>query len=769
MNNYQLYRTNAKLGGQVAWNLVLEDTVDGKLAVNYFDLTPISPNVNYKYGQNRDCIRYSHQENLRTLYKEIKGQFYDAVIDPRLTTIYPILDDNDKDTWDSSLSMGCSRISLSRYEKQLQVFCPIWLEDFGKDDTLSFVISLYTYVKEQQEGAEVEVESVISSRYLTLTSRNDNSYHDSFVSYFRKYLESIIEEDVIGDNVLNINMTEKFASIHGLDIKTGKLTSKDISTLIPNLFERERPLMETDFMLIDNYHTSTMIAKQLFNFNLVFDIADLVSDTMNNMIGDNEFFIRVDVYKNGEQLEKRSFNNNYSSLDRPNVSFGEIFKYLQDDKCIDTIRDNKLAPDICHWTLNENDKYIFNLYPGFGTTYNMFYQDAPNYWEYDTVKYPNALNWINNSRASNIYSILTNIVFNPNFTTFDPKSMFLKDSRIDPTKISEEATEKEYLSSYIIEQNQPVNEIIRGLELNSIHDYIFLTPENGVIKLYISDTSVDLIGDSIASHETQVYQQGFVVFSFTHFKDSYMLLANQKDQNLLSFKWMSRALPELHKLLQDSDFYTTTTIESMLNAIDYPKFVYLYNSLGIKKADSPWVETDEIYYVKVNNKSNIVIRYDGKIKPMFSEFDDLVMYRIRKMTAEEYSIYPSFQKDQTQGFLPNYPSTGYFNLEYLNGDNYDIGKFTKLREYKWFNNSLVFNLTANISVRVFSKYLPHYYTNEELVDKILTETYPNLSSKYMSYIRSLYNVDISYEYDTPAWNPTTNQFDYIYTIKLKLK
>lgn len=764
MNNYQLYRTNAKLGGQVAWNLVLEDTASGKLTVKYFDLTPISPNVNYRYGQNRDCVRYSHQENLRTLYKEIKGQFYDAVIDPRLTTIYPILDEDDKITWDNSLDMGCSRISLSRYGKQLQVFCPLWLEDFKKDDVLSFEVSLYTYSKENSST----VENVLSSKRLSLKLRNDNSYHDRFVNYFKNYLNDIIKSDIIGDDVLNINITEKFASVHGLDIKTGKLASKDISTLVPNLFDRERPLMETDFMLIDNYHTSTMIAKQLFNFNLVFDIADLVSNTMNNMLNDNEFFIKVDVYKNGQQLEKRSFNNNYSSLERPNVDFGEVFKYLQDDRCIDTIRDNKLAPDICHWTLNDNDNYIFNVYPGFGTTYDMFYKDAPNYWEYDAAKYPNVLNWINNFKIDNFDSVLTDIIFKPSFTTFDPDSTFVENTRIDTAKITEE-TEKEYLASFVIEgssrRTQDVNSVINSLRTNNLTDYVFLVPNNDEVTVFVSNVSTIFKEDCerISGHEDSVNQHGFVVFSLTHMTNRYILVANQMDQNLLSFKWMSKVIPVLRQCFKEEN-NSVKTIDNILKALEIPKFIYLYNSLGIKRADSPWVETKEIYYVKVNNKSNIVIRYDGKIKPMFSAFDDLVMYRVRKMTAEEFSSDPAFQKDRTQGFLPNYPSVSYFNLEYLNEDNY-----YKNNEYKWFSNSLVFNIVSNISVKIYSKHLSHYYTNDELVEKVLTETYPNLSSKYLPYLRSLYNVDISYEYDEPAWNPITNQFDYVYTVKLELK
>lgn len=795
MNNYQLYRTNTKLGGQVSWNLVLEDADQQNLSVRYFDLTPISPNINYRYGQNTDCIYYSHQENLRTLYNEIKGQFYDAAIDPRLTTLYPIIDSKEK-TYDNSLDLGCSRISLQRYGKQLQVFCPLWLEDFMEDDTLSFVISLYRYTKERVDGELVDIENVISSKRLDLKLLGNNSYHDQFVSYFKRYLHDIIVDDIIGDNVMNINITEKFASVHGLDIITGKLATKDISNLVPNLFERERPLMETDFMLIDNFHTSTIVAKQLFNFNLVFDIADLVSSVMNNMIRDNEFFIKVDVYKNyipggkNVPLEKRSFNNNYSSINRTSENytfedsehdflyFGDVLSYLQDDKCIDNIRDNKLAPDICHWTLSDNTNYIFNVYPGFGNVYDMFYKDSPNYWEVNTKKYPNTLNWINNfnltaNRQENrgIDTVNNLIISSPGFTEFNVSKSFVKDTRVDIESVvntdsddSEETYQNEYLASYITEY-ETITKICNSLDSNNMHDYIFIVPnDSDGIHCYVSDHSI-FGGDLVMDNIYDIERNGYVVFCPTQALNTYFFVANENNQNLLSYKWMYNNLPKLYQFIRThSTVNYLKTVVNMLEHVVYPEFIYLYNSLGIKKADGPWIETDEVYYVKVNDKSNIIIRYDGKIKPMFSEFDDLIMYQVQRMTPEEFSKCSVYQKDQNQGFLPNYPSTGYFNIVSLDKTNYNTDN-----EYKWFNNSLVFNLLPIINTKLFSKTLGHYYTVDKLLDKVLLDTYPNLSSQYLTYLRSLYSIEVTYDYDEPAWNEMTHRFDYIYNIKIELK
>ena len=55
MNNYQLYRTNVLLGGQMKWDLII-DSSQNTLYVSDFHLSPISNNTPYTYKSDEYLI-----------------------------------------------------------------------------------------------------------------------------------------------------------------------------------------------------------------------------------------------------------------------------------------------------------------------------------------------------------------------------------------------------------------------------------------------------------------------------------------------------------------------------------------------------------------------------------------------------------------------------------------------------------------------------------------------------------------------------------------
>ena len=72
MSNYQLYRTNVYLGGQMKWDLVIDDSVDG-LYVTKFNLAPISDNA--KAAFNTYSISDPHEDNIKKYYNSNKSIF----------------------------------------------------------------------------------------------------------------------------------------------------------------------------------------------------------------------------------------------------------------------------------------------------------------------------------------------------------------------------------------------------------------------------------------------------------------------------------------------------------------------------------------------------------------------------------------------------------------------------------------------------------------------------------------------------------------------
>lgn len=794
MNNFQLYRTNVRLSGQVAWNLVLQNNDAGKLEVRYFDISPLSPYVNYKYNQNRECLKYTHQENLRTLYKEIKGQFYDACIDPQLKTIYPIIrSENGKvKTYDDSLEMGCSRISYDRYKKQLQYLCPLWLEDFSEEDTLCFRISI-----NNKSGESIAAKTL----YL---SKNGSTYNDRFVDYLNNYIKSIrLDKSVIGNDLLNIDIKNNNANIQGLDIVTGKVITKDISNLVTNLISRERPLMETDFLLIDNYHTSEMICKQLFNFNLVFDVSDIISPIIDVQLKDRQLYISVDTYCLTSKQQKLDTNTiltkkGFSSDYKHNSDIRKVLKYLRDYDYIKTTHINKLSPDICHWTLTDNEDYIFNLYDGFGYEYRMFYGDAPNYWETNVNQYPNTITWCRICPEglypnNDLNNALVNYISNINLcTTFDSNNTFFGLTKFDNSDLDKNLP-KEFIMNTILSSNSNETSFsqdcttLAGLDINR---YVFIVlkkqanisewpkPEDleksYPITIYLSNNVYNSLPEEIrnsgyynsidnADEDTYSDFTSYVILERLSLDHYFTLITYANHKDLLSYKFVKKVIELLHQEIFEKDNFKT--IKSIFKQVIEPNIICIDNSIKYYYVSSPSTISAEIDYVKDKNGVKL-IRYDGKIKPEFIDLEDTVRYQVKQCTIDTYktsSEYSIFNTVDNRLFLPYFPSLKYYNLKVLTEP-------ICCNEYKWYNDSLIYNLSSNIEANIYSRdNKESYYSNEELIEIVIKSFLPNLTTNHYQYIRSLYNADVSYEYDVPAWNKTNNRFEYIYTIKLKLK
>lgn len=87
MANYQLMRTIIPLSGQCEWAIDID-----KNTINNFRIKPISEYINF--NDDRNCILYSHQDNLKHLYESTSATFFESVLKPELRGWAPILTDS---------------------------------------------------------------------------------------------------------------------------------------------------------------------------------------------------------------------------------------------------------------------------------------------------------------------------------------------------------------------------------------------------------------------------------------------------------------------------------------------------------------------------------------------------------------------------------------------------------------------------------------------------------------------------------------------------
>lgn len=346
MNNYQLYRTNVALGGQMKWDLVLTNTLN-ELQISDFHLSPISSNIPFVYNQNDYLLNNYHKDNVKNFYNSIKPYFYKECLDSTFNNTFPII--GNEAQYSNMYDMKCNRSkSFSRYNKQFEFFCPVWITKL--DGIISFVIEIKNY----DNG------KVISSNTLKLENGN-NSQHNKFVNYFNNYINDT-NLNIGDDNILNISFRKNTSTINGLNVSNGILETIKDKKLIKNLLLTERPLLETDYLLLKIFEQNNLICKNLFNFNICFNITDIVSRHIEALIQGKRISISVSVCIDDIPLEKVDFYTNYESILNNSTN---VLDYLYDYKYIQNINKNKFSQSICHWVLDNNENHIFNVYKGF--------------------------------------------------------------------------------------------------------------------------------------------------------------------------------------------------------------------------------------------------------------------------------------------------------------------------------------------------------------------------------------------------------------------
>lgn len=354
MKNYQLYRTNVLLGGQMKYDIMLSDNSNTNntgvdLKVSNFNISPISEDIPFDRYNNKsssvlDVTWSSHGYNIKKFYEKISGYFYDGCVDPILTQDMPLYSSYHKCLYNDKYEMGCRRISHDLYGKQLSFFCPVWIEhlDVNNGDYLSFEFEFFADPKQEKRIYKKYLDikqssSPINKQPASIGIRpitpNILSYHDRFVKYFLEYISDIGLDK--GQNyVLNLSSTGE-TQLNAFNVSRGISVLTDTSkirgnlkkeTLYSSLTNQQRILLEQNQLIINSLKNQLCIAKQLFNFNFCFNLTDMLPNFTIREFYSEKIYMSVHVcIKNDNtgkstRLDIKDFYSNHEYIPRCIVS-----------------------------------------------------------------------------------------------------------------------------------------------------------------------------------------------------------------------------------------------------------------------------------------------------------------------------------------------------------------------------------------------------------------------------------------------------------------
>ena len=779
MNNYQLYRTNELLGGQLKINIIIGLSSHNKLIVKGFDLSPISNSIPYDRTSDNDLLNYDHQSNIKSYYEKVSKYFFDSCLRGELSSIHPIITDKQKDSHDGTYEMGCRRMNHSIYDTQFEYLCPVWLEKL--DEVIGFKFSFSHKYSSSSFYDNSFYLNIIEGEDLD----NDEIFHNKFVNYFYNYIK-YLGIDSGNDEVLNVNLNDKISTISGIDVESGQYIKKDLLQLSSNLTEREIPKLLFDEKIIDSFPKYNMVACQLFNFNICFNIEDLLPKLIYDEFYKHNCYISLKTVINEKSLELRDFYSNYEHIpkkicggkgdvalrlvktqystkwitEQPDTSNDNVLDYFYDHMNIDTIYKNKISQPIIHWSLNDDNNYIFNIYEGFsgvnsdGDNFyrNHFYDNTPDI-QSKSIKYDKQLNndeWCNHIR---LISSLNKEGDNFPITLLSTVKNFIKDFN-----------NNEFDNLFSVFGNSIVN----GIYYNS---------DNMQIKCLLVDcgglSSTDF--ESLFGGEGLKEIDGEPSIGFI-MKDDKICFFTYKERGDDYYPFTYRKMISIMSELKDNIF--EYFCKALTNYKELKKITF-DKSLYPLPVESPIITSKEIQYKYDNSsQSNYVMRYDGRIKPTFlNKYNDVnynyIYYKklfstngedgIKRYNNSEFAKYNYNTK-----LSPLYPSVNYFSLDKFvsnyDSDNVIFEILKKSPEFHWFEKSKILVLEKEFNVVLSQNGENGYKKMNELVEEYLADYYNITNDKYKQYILSLYDFESSFDY---KYIDNINEYEYYMNIKLK--
>ena len=792
------------LGGQLQLDLVTSSKNGAEIQVDNAHLSPISPMVPFTYSPQENIVLYKHQDNIREFYKKTEGSFYQPFVNPELSHDWPIIypvsssEEPEPKRYNDTYIYGCRRMNYNRYGEQFQILVPVWLESV--QESLRFEINLYPV--SSNNTAPLFHKSL--SFKINDTGTSFNSKLSKYLFDYFKYIRICNDNSGSGNQVININF-DGLSSVHGLEVSSGNLTTKELPSLTSNILYRERPLMEVDNMIIESFKNNQMICKQLMNFSICFSMQDFVSPMLTADLLGQPFRVSVDVYVDGQLLEKKDFFNNYEEILMENLSVssysdsdaepGEIpmidittsqknaVEYLRDNQCIDLVNKNKLSQNIVHWSISGQNDYIFNVYGGFGGSINEndmphnynTYPSTTNWGEVPSYNYT-SLNWISYISPKEVSSKLGLIKVDDDDTIIDTDPLHVKGfqnlaSIMDVYSIDSNITHGlKYTSSW-----SPVT-IGSGDDLRVINKfYVALVASPNVKRFGVEWTLGDKIEVIDGGIEVWDVMSGATTIP-SSLSDSilYLLFVSSEEWNN---NIKNLTVSGICEKLRNSQDPVLKQWRNVLLSVERPKTVKFNRGLTYNRADGPVKSTTEFNYVKKDyNINNHVIRYDGPIAPTFIGKDlawNNKIYYKTKLTSDEFAN-SEFKTYGGTKYEPLYPSINYFAIEnrsldknhYEDLDYEEDEKLYISTERPWFDNSQVFYVKNNLEVLVTVNIKESNDVDSLIKEAVLAkirELYKVTETQATS-IYNLYSISMNWEYAS-----NTDIYTYNYYITLNLK
>ena len=770
MHNYQLYRTNPRLSGQLKWDLTI-DAYDGDLYVEKMGLSPLSDSLSVSKTVKQDLLRYSHQANVCRFYKQHKDIFFNANGNRKLDGPYPIIN-NSIDTkiqsnqFDMTYNMGVRRVSHKLYGKQFSILTPVWLEKMA--DKIRFRFDKYIG------------KTYIGCKYLTLSDNSSTGKigHDRFSKYFFDYVKYMQLNDCDnwkGDELISINLKTNDSSIYGLNVETGVKNSKQILYLSRNLKDREMTMMEFDEKILIEFEKNRMICPQIFNFNFVFDIDDMLNEWEKRQFSEqiSGFNIKVSVeIKTGEKVESGKgengelinrtvdifeqlvavdFYNNYEYIGKID-SVDNVLDYLRDYKHIDLIDKNKLCPSIFHWSLIDNDSYIFNLYDGFsatGTSKN--YDGAPNLFIGDYHPYLFNDKWMINSIKDSWYEftresdslIFLDKIMNDDILDYKNHMVLFEEGDSWVNNVKYNSIDDIYIGVFNLFNTQKVQTILRTTDQDKEIFHPLLVNEEGGYDLYYK---------SFFEEEGGVHYWIFICLS-----------KSDEVKSKLTFANLIETIPDFADVFKD------------FNRFENPPLITIEKSINlIINADSPSINSEEIRGYQWTHLNKYLYRYSGKLRPSFINISKYIddnndtnqgrinkLYYKSRINSRVYNRTP-YKYYFGSKFPAKYPSLGYYTIDSIRmpylvkPDNVNL-----INEDSWFNLSNMLYLPSKMNWQIVHDQAKLKMEIKDIVREEFRKLY---GDKKCDYIMSLYDYESSFDYEN---NTTVSQ--YKYDIKLTLK
>lgn len=648
--------------------------------------------------------------DVKNFYKYYSDTFYSTCFDyskvniPVLDYAHPVNDTN------NDFLYGCKRISYLQYNKQLEFFAPVYIDNVEDLNNLYFEITCIfkknNLVKEKK--LKIYLDDTLKENYL----------HDYVYRYVNK----------IDDKVIYLSSSYKNI-YYGINLLSGGFLKieDNISAL---LYNKYLPINDFDALLNAGFKRNRIMMKQILPLSFMFNPNELLNSYEKQAYSVGSIIISGKWFMNGEELSFYSFSDNYNSyyekIYRMNM-FGNIDYYdtninimnvgfpafneskLTNFKFINTVNKN-----YNRWKLkysNDDNPYIINANFAFSKNQNSLYM----YKDFPLMYTP-------------IYNICENVNNNNLSNGYDLKFDFVERYNSMNNLISQ--TEK-YKKLY---SNNHISSFFNILNKN---EDIFAHDE------YWADVNED----------NKLYYKG-ILYDFNNIYNT------EKDYPRID-KFALFVLPEFSYISSSDYLKTFKTCKYFVDGdVHTPNentnFYEFYNEHSDIISNN---ETIQIEEQMENSQQSFVQQYQSN---EYYDMNDI--YIVSHLYNVSNSLYDQYDKDIIDGYriLNVYNKDNILNAVYedlatlyeLTDKSNDSGMFFRekrvmsIESLYWAKDLLFFSIYPNITLyNLIDNYNLLYNTTQLKVNVYIKTKFVN-GKEFLAFLRSIKNINAGSELQT---------------------